>query len=118
MPVPSISFPIEVKDGWSFAGEVELIVKSLAGREEELESLSSEYAHFGQRRQETKFFKIGGPGNRIRCPSIDWSRSMTLEASVRGRCTSVRRRRNIGNKQRTLGSSPSPVRRRRPSPIA
>lgn len=60
MPVPSIASPTEVKDSWSFAGADELDVKSLAGREEELESLSSKYAHLGQQRQEMRLVKSGG----------------------------------------------------------
>ena len=60
MPVPSIAVPTKVKDGWSFAGADELDVRSLAGREEELESLSSEYTHLGQQRQEMRLLKIGG----------------------------------------------------------
>ena len=57
MPVPSGAITTEVKDGRSFAGVDELDVKSLAGREEELESLSSEYAHLGQQKQEIRLVK-------------------------------------------------------------
>ena len=61
MPVPSGAVTTEFKDGWSFAGTDELDVRSLAGREEELESLSSVYAHLGQQRQEDwKQAKDGG----------------------------------------------------------
>lgn len=48
IPVPSGAVATKVKDGWSFAGVDELGVNSVAGTDEELESLSSEYAHLGQ----------------------------------------------------------------------
>lgn len=44
MPVPSTAFPAKLKDDRSFAGADELDVRSLVGRDEELESLSS-YSH-------------------------------------------------------------------------
>lgn len=72
MPVPSGAITTEVKDGWSFAGVDELDVKSLGGREEELESLSSEYAHLGQQRQEMRL-EGSRRGRRTQCPGINWS---------------------------------------------
>lgn len=113
MPVPSGAVPTEAKDGWSFAGADELDVKSLAGGEEELESVSSEYPNLGQQRQEMRLVKNRGQAGGYNVPA-------SIEgyfAQSRGWCTSVRRRRRIGNKQRMAGSSPSPVRRRRLLPM-
>ena len=42
IPVPSGAVPAKVDDDWSFIDADELAVKSVAGRDEELESLVSD----------------------------------------------------------------------------
>ena len=74
MPVPSGAVPTKVKDGWSFTDADELGVKSVVGRDEELESLSSEFTHIGQQRPEMISGKIQEQERGEHCPGVRCSR--------------------------------------------
>lgn len=74
MPVPSGAVPTKVKDGWSSTDAAELGVKSVVCRDEELESLSSEFTHVGQQRPEMILGKIQEQERGEHCHGVRWSR--------------------------------------------